>query len=165
MPKFKLPVTWELCGAIEVEAATLQDAIDQFEPSDHETPSADEYVDGSFRLTDTDPEALRSMGYGIPIPGNPCRGAPFDELLKDEGILEEVTAAAKLRALQMGACAVPRPDQEGDWLVRRSDCEMDWLPAKAATIDGKMRVNIMSRFPEWALLEHWLSRGWDTWRQ
>lgn len=61
MAKFKLPVTWEVCGFVEVEAENLESAISSFDPTDHELPEPSEYVDGSFRLTDTDPENVRTM--------------------------------------------------------------------------------------------------------
>ena len=53
--KFKLPVTWEMCGVVEVEAESLEAAVDYFnENSDHiKLPTGEDvvYVDGSFNLS------------------------------------------------------------------------------------------------------------------
>jgi hypothetical protein len=61
--KIKLPVTWQVCGWIEVEADSLEEAIDNFNPNEHELPKNDEasYVDGSFELTDSDPDNIKAM--------------------------------------------------------------------------------------------------------
>ena len=55
MKTFKLPVTWEMCGIVEVEAESLEDAIANFDPHTDELPAEPQYVDGSFQLSDTDP--------------------------------------------------------------------------------------------------------------
>lgn len=51
--KIKLPVTWSVCGMIEVEADSISDAMEYFnEHSEHvRLPSECEYVDGSFELS------------------------------------------------------------------------------------------------------------------
>ena len=55
MAKFKLPVTWEMCGVVEIEAESLEAAVDYFnENSDHiNLPTGEDviYVDGSFNLS------------------------------------------------------------------------------------------------------------------
>ena len=55
MAKFKLPVTWEVCGVVEVEAESLEAAVDYFnENSDYiKLPTGEDvvYVDGSFNLS------------------------------------------------------------------------------------------------------------------
>jgi hypothetical protein len=33
MPKFKLPVTWQVCGEVEVDAATFKEAVEKFDAS------------------------------------------------------------------------------------------------------------------------------------
>ncbi len=58
---FKLPVTWELYGTVEVKAASLEEAIQNFDPVDHEFPSNPQYVDGSFGLTSEDVEEVKVM--------------------------------------------------------------------------------------------------------
>lgn len=60
MPKFKLPVTWSVCAEVEVEADSLQDAVDRFdELTDHiPLPESPEYVDGSFELSEYDVHQL-----------------------------------------------------------------------------------------------------------
>jgi hypothetical protein len=61
LKKYKLPVTWEMSGMVEVEAASLEDAVKNFDPHEHELPDKDEseYVDSSFRLSDDDVENLK----------------------------------------------------------------------------------------------------------
>lgn len=58
--KIKLPVTWEVCGIIEVEANSIEEAIDYFDENcDHiKLPKDFEYVDGSFNLSDSEIEFI-----------------------------------------------------------------------------------------------------------
>lgn len=58
--KFRLPVTWEVCGFVEVEAESVEEAIEAFERDiDHiPLPDDSEYVDGSFGLTDPSVEFI-----------------------------------------------------------------------------------------------------------
>ena len=58
--KIKLPVTWEVCGLIEVEANSIEEAVEYFNQnsSDIELPENPEYVDGSFVLSDDDPDYI-----------------------------------------------------------------------------------------------------------
>ena len=59
MPKFKLPVTWEMCGEVEVQAPSLVAAIAGFDGNLHSLPlDTAMYVDASFRLTTTNPEEV-----------------------------------------------------------------------------------------------------------
>lgn len=64
--RVKLPVTWEQCGTIIVDdpsIRTISDAVAFFnEHQEHiPLPNDSAYVDGSFMLTDTDPEVIISM--------------------------------------------------------------------------------------------------------
>jgi hypothetical protein len=70
--KIKLPVTWQMSGIIEVEADSIQDAIDNFEPDDVDLPDNDEpdtlYVDSSFALTDTDTSYVKMFNEeNVPV--------------------------------------------------------------------------------------------------
>lgn len=51
--KYKLPVTWEVTGVIEVEAESLEEAIEYFDNNMEHIPLPRdlEYVDGSFNLS------------------------------------------------------------------------------------------------------------------
>lgn len=64
MPRFSIPVTWEVCGRVTVEADTIEDALMNFDPDDHELPTDSSYVDGSFQLTSDDPETVKAMTEG-----------------------------------------------------------------------------------------------------
>ena len=47
----KIPVTWEVCGFVEVEAESMEKAIQKFDQEIADTcdlPQEAEYVDGSF---------------------------------------------------------------------------------------------------------------------
>lgn len=51
MEKFKIPVTWEVAGFVEVEADTIEEAIDKFDNEIIDTcelPEPGAYIDGSF---------------------------------------------------------------------------------------------------------------------
>ena len=59
---FRLPVTWEVCGFVNVEAESLEEAVQDFKENvdEYELPTDDcEYVDGSFRLTEDNIEILK----------------------------------------------------------------------------------------------------------
>lgn len=62
---WKIPVTWECYGVVEVEGDTIEDAIKEFHRVEDETEGFSlpegEYVDGSFRLSDDDPKELKGI--------------------------------------------------------------------------------------------------------
>ena len=59
--KIKLPVTWEAFGIVEIEANSIEEAVKYFnENSDYiNMPKNSEYVDGSFRLSESDPDFIK----------------------------------------------------------------------------------------------------------
>lgn len=62
MAKIKLPVTWEICGIVEIEAESIDEAMEKFDEDIDYIPLPihnGEYVDGSFNLTDRDPEFIK----------------------------------------------------------------------------------------------------------
>lgn len=67
MSKFNLPVTWEVCGMVEIEADTLEEAVDIFNADPDSIPLPDDYdyVDGSFDLSCPEIEYIRA--YNRPI--------------------------------------------------------------------------------------------------
>lgn len=60
----RLAVTWEMAGYVDVEANTLEDAMEKFEKeSDYiKLPNGD-YVDGSFRLSTEDVDEMDAIVY------------------------------------------------------------------------------------------------------
>ena len=53
MITFKIPVTWEVYGTIDIEANSLEEAIKQFDEIErngegYQLPSNNSYIDGSF---------------------------------------------------------------------------------------------------------------------
>ena len=59
--KIKLPVTWEAFGIVEIEANSIEEAVNYFnENSDYiNMPKNSEYVDGSFCLSESDPDFIK----------------------------------------------------------------------------------------------------------
>lgn len=57
----RLAVTWEMCGYVDVEANTLEEAMEKFnKESDYiKLPNGD-YVDGSFQLSTDDVEEMEA---------------------------------------------------------------------------------------------------------
>lgn len=71
--KIKLPVTWEQCGEVVIDdpsVHTIQEAVDFFNENQEHIPLPTEasYVDGSFMLTDSDPEVIMAMTDQKDIP-------------------------------------------------------------------------------------------------
>lgn len=56
---FKIPVFWQMYGNVEIEAETLEEAIEIFDKEEKEgegysLPLESDYVDGSFEREDID---------------------------------------------------------------------------------------------------------------
>ena len=56
MPKFKIPVTYEMYGTVDVEADTLADAVKKANDDIDELPLPDDpsYVEASYQIQDED---------------------------------------------------------------------------------------------------------------
>lgn len=56
MKTFKIPVTWEVYGVVEIEAETLSEAVDIFDDTEDQIglPTDWDYVDASFRREDAE---------------------------------------------------------------------------------------------------------------
>ena len=60
MKTWRIPVTWEVCGTVNVEADTLEEAIEIARDDDGNIPLPDgDYVDGSWRLSEEDEDFVR----------------------------------------------------------------------------------------------------------
>ena len=61
--KWKVPVTWEMCGIAEIAAETLEDAMEEVQYHSDEVPLPDDsaYVDGSFSLSMYEVEEIRKI--------------------------------------------------------------------------------------------------------
>ena len=61
MPRWKIPVTWEVCGFVHIDADRLDDAMDYVKNNgDHiKLPRDASYVDGSFDLSQYEVECIR----------------------------------------------------------------------------------------------------------
>lgn len=60
MKTWRIPVSWEVCGMVEIEADTLDEAIDIAENDETiPLPTDNDYVDGSWRVDETDTEFIR----------------------------------------------------------------------------------------------------------
>ena len=60
MAVWKIPITWEMCGEVKIEANTLEEAMEIAKDDDGFIPLPDgSYVDGSWQLTNTDEGFIR----------------------------------------------------------------------------------------------------------
>ena len=50
MPRYRVPISWEMCGEIRIEASSLEEAIDI--ARDAILPTDGEYVDGSASVNE-----------------------------------------------------------------------------------------------------------------
>ena len=59
----KVAVTWEMCGYVDIEADTMEEAMEKFnkESDSIKLPSDGIYVDGSFQLSSNDVEEMEVM--------------------------------------------------------------------------------------------------------
>lgn len=59
----KVAVTWEMCGYVDIEANTMEEAMEKFsKESDYiKLPSNGIYVDGSFKLSSDDVKEMEAM--------------------------------------------------------------------------------------------------------
>lgn len=60
---FKIPVTWEVYSSVEIEATSLDEAIEIFDKTqdDISLPTEPDYVDGSFHREDVEVCSLTNM--------------------------------------------------------------------------------------------------------
>lgn len=60
---WKVPVTWEVYGVVEVDAETKEEAIKivMNDEDDVPLPTESYYIDGSFRVSTDDLEELKAM--------------------------------------------------------------------------------------------------------
>ncbi len=61
MKTWKIPVTWEVCAFVEVEAETLAEAMEIARDDEGKIPlpTDSEYVDGSWNLSETNEDYVR----------------------------------------------------------------------------------------------------------
>jgi hypothetical protein len=61
MKTWKIPVTWEMYGYVEVEAPTLDNAIEIAWDDNDEIPLPEgDYINGSWRVEDEDYDFIRN---------------------------------------------------------------------------------------------------------
>ena len=63
MKEWRIPVTWEECSVVKVEANTLKEALEiaYDDKGEIPLPSDGNYVDGSWALTESDTEIVREL--------------------------------------------------------------------------------------------------------
>ena len=63
MKEWTIPVTWEVCGKVKVEANTLAEALQYVkeDPDDMPLPTESDYVDGSFAPSMDEIEEIRDL--------------------------------------------------------------------------------------------------------
>lgn len=57
---WKIPVTWEMCGTVEVAGDSIEEALKNYKEIEDDLglPDDAEYVDGSFRLSEDNKDEL-----------------------------------------------------------------------------------------------------------
>ncbi len=60
MKTWKIPVSWEVVGMVEIQASTLEKAIEIAKTDDSIELPYGEYVDGSFNVTVDDDDLIRN---------------------------------------------------------------------------------------------------------
>lgn len=110
MKSWKIPVTWEVCGTVEVEANTIEEAIYYARDDEGVLPLPDEsdYVDGSWRVTEEDAEIVRSL---------------YNDNQQDEVIMDVnskfddvIDNGRNIKMINMAGCGI-----DEDWTL--DDCE------------------------------------------
>ena len=63
MEKQRIAVTWEMCGYIEVEANSIEEAMNMVKenPDNYNLPIERDYVDGSFGLSTDDVDVMKTI--------------------------------------------------------------------------------------------------------
>ena len=63
MKNWKIPVTWDVCGYVYIDADTLEEAMETARDDEGiiPLPTESDYVDGSWRLSETDKEIVREL--------------------------------------------------------------------------------------------------------
>ena len=63
MNKQRIAVTWEVCGYIEVEADSIEEAMNMVDenPDDYKLPIENYYTDGSFGLSTYVVEEMKAI--------------------------------------------------------------------------------------------------------
>lgn len=63
MKRWKIPVTWEVCGYVYVDADTLVEAMETARDDEGviPLPTESDYVDGSWRLSESNEDFVREM--------------------------------------------------------------------------------------------------------
>lgn len=63
MKSWSIPVTWEVYGRVVIEANTLEEAMEKARDDEGviPLPNENDYVDGSWRVTEEDVEIVRTL--------------------------------------------------------------------------------------------------------
>lgn len=110
--KITLPVTWSVCGTVQVEADSVEDAVRVFNETsgDIKLPFQYEYVDGSFQLSTDDPGIIRdcynkvSKIIFLDVDGVLNNGVWAEKMLKEEGVhvyCDDILEDRALRLLKL----------------------------------------------------------------
>lgn len=59
MKKWQIPVSWEMCGTVVIEANTIEDALEMAWSDSVNIPMNGDYINGSWKVEDENPEYVR----------------------------------------------------------------------------------------------------------
>ena len=109
MKSWQIPVSWEMCGTVTVQANTLAEAMEIARDTDGKIPLPDDayYVDGSWDLSYDDVEGIRAALSGV---GSLCGESAL--VLGSGGAAAAVIHV--LSGLGVDVCTVSRSRERGD---------------------------------------------------
>lgn len=82
MPKFKIPVVWEMCDEFEVEAETIEDAIVEVQDNvddKYNIEGMGEYIDDSFSVQEDCVYDMNGLVHPLDKPYDPKKEASSGE--------------------------------------------------------------------------------------
>ena len=92
MRVWNIPVEWEMCGIVSIEAETLEEAVEKAEDDPYVEIPPGEYIDCSFRVPDLDVEEIRDW-YNDGVPDSAEEETPDEGGIEpDENDLEDFFA-------------------------------------------------------------------------
>ena len=113
MKKWKIPVVWQMAGIVEIEADSLEEAIDLAEVDDVSLPDGS-YIDDSFEVDDIGEDEIRSL-YNNDEPDEEECVAEFLHVYTQHRAKDNVVSK---RCPECGAqCFIVTAQVKQDWCV------------------------------------------------
>ena len=110
MKEWRIPVTWEECSVVKVEANTLKEAMEiaYDEKGEIPLPSDGNYVDGSWSLTESDTEIVREL-FELEVPEIEDGIVEIKSISREAGFRTKIAVWSNDPEVDsVGACIGPR---------------------------------------------------------